>query len=77
MDVLRLFTAHPRSVGETYGEHMGVACGFSLRLLAGAIACVVHAFLPFLFARTASGIISELHQRMVVSRDRKGSLSRS
>jgi hypothetical protein len=62
------FTAHPASVGETYGEHFAEATYFSRQLLIAALACLVHAVLPFLFEKTASGILRRLHERMVVSR---------
>jgi hypothetical protein len=52
-----LFTAHPRAVGESYGEHFGVAMSYSLRLFAAAGAAFVHAFLPFLCVTTASRAI--------------------
>ncbi len=67
-----LFTAHPASVNETYGEHMTVASGFALRMVLGGFACLVHGFLPFLFVKTGSTVIGELHQRMVTQRDRRG-----
>ncbi len=63
-----LFTEHPASVDETYTEHMGMACSFAARMFAGGIACLVHAFLPFLFVKTGSSTIDELHDRMVVNR---------
>jgi hypothetical protein len=65
-----LFTDHPASVEETYGEHMGVALGFALRLFLGSLACLVHAFLPFLFVKTGSATIAQLHGRMVTQRRR-------
>jgi hypothetical protein len=65
-----LFTAHPASVDESYLEHMAVALSFSARLLFAGIVCLVHAFLPFLFVRTGSQVIAELHDRMVVNRHR-------
>ncbi len=65
-----LFTAHPASVDETYAEHLGVAFGFSLRLCCAGLACLVHAFLPFLFVKTGSETIAELHERMVAHRRR-------
>lgn len=65
-----LFTAHPTSVDETYTEHMGVAFGFFLRMFLGSLACLVHAFLPFLFLKTGSDTIAELHERMVAQRRR-------
>ena len=66
-----LFCDHPASVNETYAEHLVVASGFALRLIAGALACLVHALLPFLFVKTASVIIEELHERMVMNRRRR------
>jgi hypothetical protein len=66
-----LFTEHPASVDETYGEHMAMATRFGCRMLLGSLACFVHALLPFLFVRTGSQIIGELHDRMVTNRNRK------
>lgn len=62
------FTEHPRSVGESYAEHLGTATGFGLRMLAGGFACLLHGVLPFLFTRTGSRTITLLHDRMVVNR---------
>lgn len=64
------FTEHPASVGETYGEHFRVAGRFGTAMLLGGAACLVHAVLPFLFTRTGSGIITQLHERMVVNRSK-------
>jgi hypothetical protein len=68
MNPLRAFSEHPASVGETYSEHMGHAACFGLRMIGAGIACLVHALLPFLFARTGSAAIAELNDRMVVNR---------
>lgn len=65
-----LFTEHPASVDETYTEHMAMASSFGLRMLLGGLACLVHAVLPFLFARTGSGIIARLNDEMVTNRRR-------
>ncbi len=62
------FTDHPRTVGETYGEHFGVAMSFSIAMIAGGLACAVHAVLPFLFTSTGSQTIRRLHDRMVANR---------
>ena len=72
MNLKAKFTAHPRSVGETYGEHFAHAMGFSLALLRAALACAVHAVLPFAFEKTASDSITALHDRMVTNRSRAG-----
>ena len=65
-----LFTEHPASVDETYAEHLGVALSFALRMFLGSLACLVHAFLPFLFVKTGSETIAELYERMVANRRR-------
>jgi hypothetical protein len=62
------FTAHPAAVGESYGEHFTTAMGFSLALLRAALVCAVHAVLPFLFEKTGSECIRNLHGRMVTHR---------
>ncbi|MES0033318.1 DUF6356 family protein [Mesorhizobium sp. M0040] len=59
----RLFTNHPAAVGESYFGHMAFAAWFSSRLFMAAFAALIHAFLPFLFETTASGIIRELYER--------------
>lgn len=68
--MLRLFTEHPASVDETYGEHMVMAGSFGLRLLFASFACFVHALLPFAFEKTGSRMITHLHDRMVTNRRR-------
>ena len=64
------FTHHPASVNETYFQHMGMALSFCGRFTYGAIAALIHAFFPFLFEKTGSELISELHNRMVANRGR-------
>ena len=68
--IRQLLTEHPASVGETYGEHMVAAGGFSGRLFVAAVVCGVHALLPFLFEKTGSAIITELYDKMVANRVR-------
>ena len=36
------FTAHPRSVNESYGEHFGFALRFGLKMTIGGLAALVH-----------------------------------
>ncbi|MCC6926545.1 DUF6356 family protein [Novosphingobium sp.] len=71
MSIQRLFTEHPASVDETYGEHFVMATGFGLRMILGGFACLIHGILPFLFVRTGSLQIATLHERMVTKRNRK------
>ena len=68
MSLTEKFTQHPQSVGETYAEHAVMASGFGIKLLLAGMACLVHAIFPFLFVKTGSGMIEDLHQRMVAHR---------
>jgi hypothetical protein len=67
----RLFTTHPQEVGETYVEHLAAAGGFGLKMIAGGIACVVHAIVPGLFITTGSGTVKKLYDQMVAKRAAK------
>ncbi|SIT17076.1 hypothetical protein SAMN05421759_12525 [Roseivivax lentus] len=60
----RRFTDHPASVDETYLEHMRFAASFAGKLLLAGCAATVHAILPWMFEKTASRIIRDLHHRM-------------
>lgn len=77
MSIRELFEAHPASVGETYMQHMAMALGFAGWMLAGTVVALIHALLPFLFARTGSRIIAGLHDRMVANRVARQSAARS
>ena len=61
--VLNIFTAHPASVDETFGEHFFFAMTFACLLFAAAGAALVHAILPFMFEKTASKIVAKLYHR--------------
>lgn len=63
-----LFLQHPRSVGESYFEHLTTALGFAGRLALAAAACFAHALVPAFFPRTASRIVADLHARMFANR---------
>lgn len=60
--ISRLFLEHPRSVDESYLEHMAFAGRFSLWLFAAGGAALVHAVIPGLFEKTASRMIAEMHE---------------
>jgi hypothetical protein len=66
---------HPRSVGESYGEHLVVAGSFGVTMIGAGIACMVHAIVPGLFTRTGSWAIEHLHGRMVTNRHRVAHLA--
>lgn len=64
------FTEHPATVGETYAQHFQTAVSFSIRMIGAGLACMVHAFFPFLFESTGSAAIRSLHERMIGHRSR-------
>ena len=65
-----LFKRHPRSVGETYLEHMCQAFTFGGKMLLAGIACILHGLLPAVFTSTGSRAVISLHERMVLNRSR-------
>ncbi len=68
--ISQLFTDHPRSVGETYVQHMASAARFGGRMILAGIACLLHGVFPFLFVKTGSDAVRSLHDNMVVNRRR-------
>jgi Family of unknown function (DUF6356) len=62
--ISKLFTDHPRTIGETYGEHARTAFSFGWRMAVGGIACMVHAVVPGLFIKTASRTVVQLDAEM-------------
>ena len=66
--IRKLFLDHPREVGETYAEHLLVAGRFGAEMVAGGVACMLHAVVPALFKTAGSGTVSRLHARMVAKR---------
>ena len=67
----QMFHDHPRSVGETYFQHMGQAGYFAVVMFMASIACLLHALFPAAFERTGSRAITHLHDRMVTNRMRQ------
>lgn len=64
-----IFTAHPKAVGETYGQHFAVAMSVGGLLLQAAFYCVVHAICPFVFEKSGSAAIKRLHDQVCLDRD--------
>lgn len=67
--IRRLFLDHPASVGESYGEHFGVAGRFGVKMILGGIGALIHAVLPFACKSTGSTTVAALHAEMVAKRD--------
>ncbi|HEV8680517.1 MAG TPA: DUF6356 family protein [Stellaceae bacterium] len=64
MSPFTAFSRHPAAVGETYGEHFVFASGVGGRLMLAGLACLLHGIFPFLFERTGSRTIIDLHDRV-------------
>jgi len=64
MSPLDAFTRHPAAVGETYGEHFVFATGVGGRMVLAGLACMLHGIFPFLFERTGSRAILDLHSQV-------------
>jgi len=52
--ILKIFSQHPNSAGETYYQHCFRALKTIMLLSVAQTALLVHAFFPFLFVHTAS-----------------------
>jgi len=66
---MKRWNDHLEAVGETYLQHLVRAAGIAAIMLAGGLACLVHALLPFLFVSTGGDCIRRLH-RLVENRER-------
>lgn len=60
----KLFTSHPKSIGETYTQHLQIASISGVKLVIAGFACIVHSIFPFLFVHTASKTVKEIHNAM-------------
>lgn len=58
---MRMFTEHPKSIGESYFQHFTFATKFGFKMAIGGIACMIHGIFPFLFQKTGSRTLEELH----------------
>lgn len=71
-----LFNNHPNSVGESYASHLVSASCFAFKMIFGGIACLLHALFPFLFIKTASALITQLHDSMVANREKSSAVQK-
>lgn len=67
----RLFTAHPRSIGESYSEHFLVAGRFGLTMVGGGLAALVHAVVPGWFETAGSDTLRRLNRQLIEQRRRR------
>jgi hypothetical protein len=65
--VSRVFTDHPRELGESYWEHQRRALNFGASLVLAGGACLLHALVPALCSRTASSAVMRLHKQLLLT----------
>ena len=63
--MIKAFTQHPETVGESYFEHLGSAWGFAATMAVAAMACLLHGLFPFAFQASGSRRIRDLHERKI------------
>jgi hypothetical protein len=56
------FTKHPEEIGENYLQHLWFAARISWLAFKVSVIALVHAFLPFLFQKTASEMLENLNE---------------
>lgn len=61
MKLTAMFTEHPASVDETYGEHFRTAMYFSGQMAKASMACALHALVPSMCCTTGSDKIKQLY----------------
>lgn len=54
---------HTKDMKENYFKHMYEALLIVLSLIIASLACFIHAFVPFIFKKTASSIMRKTLQR--------------
>jgi len=64
------FTAHPRTVGETYLQHQRTAFYYGGVLFLAGVAAIIHGLVPCVFERTASSMVARLQARMAARVER-------
>lgn len=67
---MKIFTAHPHSVGESYWQHLAMASRFGARLVSAGAACFVHGLFPFWCKSTGSTAVRALYKDMGPGRER-------
>ena len=64
-----IFTKHPKSVGETYLQHLYHAMSFSCLLFSLSLKALVHAVLPFCYETAVSEKVKSLSNEMQKRKD--------
>lgn len=59
-----IFIKHPEEQNMTYFEHLKHAFSYGIDSLCCSIIFIVHGFIPYLFEKTGSTMIQNLHDRL-------------
>ncbi len=54
----RLFLTHPKEFNLTYSQHLFFALKVAIHCLLAGVVLILHAFFPFIFISTGSGLVS-------------------
>ena len=54
---LKIFNEHPRSINETYGQHLCSALIFSVTFFVCSILVTIHAIFPFILKTAATDLL--------------------
>ena len=60
---MSFLTKHLKEVNESYFAHLKEALVCGILIVIVGVACVIHAFIPFLFEKTATNLLSRLKYR--------------
>jgi|TARA_R110000824_G_scaffold182162_1_gene363039 hypothetical protein len=66
--MLKLFTKHPHSSGESYLAHMKTAFKYSISLAGLSVVAFIHGIFPFIFETTTSSKIKKMSEEIGKSR---------
>jgi len=58
----KAFTNHPKSLNESYLEHMITAGYYGFKMMFTGVKCIIHAIFPFLFESAASDCAKEINE---------------
>jgi len=59
-----IFLQHPEEQSMTYFEHLKHACYFGIQALGCSLVFFVHGVVPYLFEKTGSTMVEDLHNQL-------------
>ena len=62
--LIKIFTHHPESNGETYFQHLRCAASYGLRMIFSGVAAIIHSIFPFLFETAASDCAKRINKEV-------------